>query len=164
MGRCEAPKCTRRVPSHVKDYQRKQLLERIEREGATVGASIPEEITIQGESIRLQEFIFETRRRETVPEAERSRVEQAKKNLRRERLERKQRIESDEISFEEGEGLAASIVGIDRALNELENLGTVDLEAQERAHKMADQQRWLEFLRKATGGFDTDTSRRSLGR
>lgn len=138
----------------MKEYQRKQLLERIEREGATVGATIPESITVQGEEVPLREFVVEIGRRETYPAAEKDRVERAKKNLRRERLQRKQRLETADISFDEGEAIAEAIIGIDRALNELENLGPVDLEAEERAEKTADQQRWMRFLKKALGQGD----------
>ncbi|WP_293031658.1 DUF5788 family protein, partial [Natronococcus sp.] len=77
----------------MQEYERKQLLERVEREGATVGADIPETITVQGEEIDLRTFVFEIKRRETVPPGERDRVEQAKRNLRRERVERLEAIE-----------------------------------------------------------------------
>jgi hypothetical protein len=142
----------------VKEFERKQLLERVEREGATVGADIPDRITVQGEEIELQQFVFEIRRRETVPRGERERVERAKKNLRRERLQRKQRIEDEDIAFEEGERLAESIIGIDRALNALEQLGTVDLEGEIEAQETADRKRWMKFLQKALGQTDEDSS------
>ena len=144
----------------MKEFERKQLLERIEREGATIGADIPEEITVQGEEIDLQEFVFEIRRRDTVPAGERERVERAKKNLRRERLQRKQRIEDEEldISYEEGQELAESIIGIDRALNALEQLGAVDVEGEAEAQRTADRKRWMKFLQKALGHADEDSS------
>jgi len=135
----------------VREFERKQLLERVERESATVGASIPEEIAVQGETVDLQEFVFEIRRRETVPSGERDRVERAKKNLRRERLQRKQRIEDGEVDFEEGERLVETIVGIDRALNALESLGPTDVEAEAQAKEAADRKRWMSFLKKALG-------------
>jgi len=135
----------------VKEFQRKQLLERVEREGATVGADIPERITVQGEEVDLQEFVFEIRRRETVPSGERERVEQAKKNLRRERLQRKQRLEEADITYEEGERLANAIIGIDRALNALEQLGPVDLEREAQRQEAADRKRWMKFLKQALG-------------
>lgn len=141
----------------IQEFERKQLLERIQREGATVGASIPDQISIQGEEIDLQEFVFEIRRRETIPKGERDRVERAKKNLRRERLQRKQRIEEGEITFEEGERLASAIIGIDRALNELESLGPVDIEREAQAQEAADKKRWMEFLRKALGHADEES-------
>lgn len=43
------------------------------------------------------------KRRDTVPPGERERVEQAKKNLRRERLQRKQRIEDEDSAESESE-------------------------------------------------------------
>ncbi|MFB6297866.1 MAG: DUF5788 family protein [Salinirussus sp.] len=141
----------------MKEFERKQLLERIEREGATVGASIPDEITVQGEVIDLQEFVFEIRRRETVPRGERERVERAKRNLRRERLQRKQRIEDGEISHEEGERLVEAVIGIDRALNALEQLGPVDVESEVRAEEAADRKRWMKFLRQALGHADENS-------
>jgi hypothetical protein len=135
----------------VKEYERKQLLERIGREGATVGVDIPESIEIQGEVIDLREFVFEIKRRDTVPSGERERVDQAKTNLRRERLARKQRIEDGDISREEGEQLARAVIGIDRALNALENLGPTNLEAEMEAQERADRKRWMQFLKKALG-------------
>jgi hypothetical protein len=139
----------------VREFERKQLLERIQREGATVGASIPDEVEVQGETVALQEFVFEIKKRETVPSGERERVERAKKNLRRERLQRKQRVEDDDISYEEGERLVESVVGIDRALNALEQLGPTNLEAEAEKKKAADRKRWMNFLQQALGRDDS---------
>ena len=144
----------------MKPYERKQLLERVDREGATVGADIPDRIDVQGEAIDLREFVFEIKRRETIPPGERERVDRAKKNLRRERLQRVQLIESGEITREEGEELAASVIGIDRALNALESLGPTDLEAEQRSQKTADTKRWMSFLKKALGKESDATKRR----
>jgi hypothetical protein len=138
----------------MKEYEREILLERIGRDGATVGADIPERIDVQGESIDLQEFVFEIKRRETVPSGERDRVERAKKNLRRERLERKQLIEDREVDFEEGEEVAGAIIGIDRALNALESLGPTDIETEQQRKEAADTKRWMNFLQQALGRDD----------
>ncbi|EMA42907.1 DUF5788 family protein [Halobiforma nitratireducens] len=144
----------------MQEYERKQLLERVEREGATVGADIPETIEVQGEEIDLRTFVFEIKRRETVPPGERDRVEQAKKNLRRERLERLERIEEGDIPREKGEDLARSIIGIDRALNALESLGSTDLEREQQAQQAQDRKRWMSFLKKALGRDDDQGKRR----
>ena len=137
----------------MKEYERKQLLARVEREGSTVGASIPERIDVQGETIDLQSFVFEIKRRDTIPAGERERVQQAKKNLRRERLQRKQRIENEwaDMSWAEGEELVEAIIGLDRALNALESLGPTDIEAEADAQDAADKKRWMNFLKKALG-------------
>ncbi|WP_263019373.1 DUF5788 family protein [Natronobiforma cellulositropha] len=144
----------------MKPYERKVLLERVGREGATVGADIPDRIEVQGEAIDLRTFVFEIKRRETVPAGERERVEQAKKNLRRERRERIERIEAGDITREEGEELASSVIGIDRALNALESLGPTDLEREQRVRETADTKRWMSFLQKALG---KDTSANARG-
>jgi len=134
------------------DIERERLLARLDREGATVGADIPEEIEVQGESVDLREFVFEIKRRETVPPGERDRVDEAKKNLRRERLQRRQRLEDDpDLTKAEGERLVEAIVGIERALNALENLGGSSIEAEAEAQERADTQRWLNFLDQALG-------------
>jgi hypothetical protein len=146
----------------VKEFERKQLLERVNREGATVGASIPDEIEVQGETVDLREFVFEIKRRDTVPPGERERVETAKRNLRRERLQRVQRIEDGDVTREEGEALVESVVGIDRALNALESLGPVDLEGEMERQEAADRKRWMKFLRQALG--HEESSGRSRGR
>lgn len=150
----EGAKTARAQALTVREFERKQLLERVERDGATVGASIPDQIDVQGEQLDLQEFVFEIKRRDTVPDGERDRVEQAKRNLRRERRERLERIEENEVSFEEGEAVVDSIVGIDRALNALEQLRPVDLEAEEQRQETADRKRWMNFLRQALGRSD----------
>jgi predicted Zn-dependent peptidase len=141
----------------VKEFERKGLLERIEREGATVGADIPETIEVQGEDVDLHQFVFEIKKRDTVPAGERERVERAKKNLRRERLQRKQRLEEADVTYEEGERLVEAIIGIDRALNALEQLGPTDLESEAQAQEAADRKRWMKFLRKALGHEDADS-------
>lgn len=147
----------------MKAYERKQLLERVEREAATVGADIPDEIDVQGETLDLQTFVFEIKRRDTIPEGERERVDEAKKNLRRERLQRYQRIENEaDLSYETGEHLARSIIGIDRALNALEQLRPVDLEGEAQRQETIDQKRWMNFLKKALGHDDAGGGRGSL--
>jgi hypothetical protein len=143
----------------MRSHERKQLLARIEREGATVGASIPETIDVQGERLALREFVFETRSRESVPASERDRVERAKRNLRRERLQRKQRLEDADIPRAEGERLVESIVGIDRALNALGDLGTTDIEREADAKDAADRKRWMSFLQQALGNEDSNARR-----
>ena len=151
-----------KVGKGMDEYERKLLIERIGREGATVGVSIPERVTVQGQEVDLHEFVFEIKRLETVPSGEREKVEEAKKNLRRERLQRKQRIERGEIDFEEGERLAESIVGIDRALEALESLGPSDIEGEAKRQEAMDQKRWMNFLKQVLGRDDTSSKRRGV--
>lgn len=145
----------------MREYQRKQLLERVNKEGATIGANIPDTIDVQGEEIELRQFVFEIKRRDTIPDGERERVEQAKRNLRRERIERLDKIEENEVSFEEGERLVESIIGIDRALDALQQLRPSDVEQEAQAQEKADQMRWMKFLKQALG---RDSGSKRMGR
>ena len=144
----------------MQEYQRKQLLERVNKESATIGADIPDRIEVQGEAIDLREFVFEIKRRDTVPEGERERVERAKRNLRRERLDRLERIEDNEVEFETGEELAASIIGIDRALEALDTLQPADVNTEAQRQEAMDRKRWMSFLKKALGRDDASGSKR----
>jgi hypothetical protein len=139
----------------VREFERKRLLERVNREAATVGVDIPDVVEVQDEEVELRDFVFEINRRETIPSGERDRVNRAKKNLRRERRERLDTIEAGEIPYERGEELADSIVGIDRALNALEQLRTVDLESETAKQTAADRKRWMNFLQQALGHEDS---------
>ncbi|WP_224269883.1 DUF5788 family protein [Haloprofundus salinisoli] len=139
----------------MKEFERKRLLERVNREGATVGVDIPDRIDVQGEEIDLRQFVFEIKRRDTIPSGERERVDQAKKNLRRERLQRFQKIENNEVSYEEGQRLVESIIGIDRALNALGSLRSTDLNQEAELQEAADKKRWMSFLRQALGRDDS---------
>ncbi|WP_181684836.1 DUF5788 family protein [Halorhabdus salina] len=144
-------------------YERKQLLERVEREGATVGAEIPETIEIDEVSLDLQAFVFETRQQDSIPSTHRERVEDVKTKLRRERVARKERLESAEISRETGEQLVESIIGIDRALHALDDLDSADLEQERAAAEMGDRKRWVRFLQQALGQDDTNDRRAQNG-
>lgn len=112
-----------------------------------MGKSIPEQITVQGDEVELREFVFETKRLDTVPERERERIERMKEQLKRERLQRRQRIENDDISYERGERLVAGIVGIDRALTALDSLEPTALEDETREARIDEEKRWMDFLR-----------------
>ena len=139
----------------VKEYQRKQLVERLDREGATVGIRIPETIEVQGSELGLREFVFDITRQDILSPSDEARVEEVKLGLRRERLERRRQIEEDPISHEEGDRLVESILGIDRALNVLTQLGDTDLEAEAAAKQAADQKRWVSFVKQALGSDST---------
>jgi hypothetical protein len=141
----------------VKEFERKQLVERIDRDGATVGVRIPDRVEVQGEEVELRDFVFEIKRRDTVPPGERDRVERAKRNLRRERRERRELIEAGEVSFAEGEEIADAIVGIDRALEALESLGSSSVEREAQAQEAADTKRWMSFLKQALGHEDVSS-------
>ncbi|MDR5656817.1 DUF5788 family protein [Halodesulfurarchaeum sp. HSR-GB] len=133
----------------MQDYERERLLERIDREGATVGASIPDTLEVAGEQIDLAAFVLDAR--SEGPEPSEEDVQSLIRELRAERKRRRAEIEAGEISRDRGERLAESILGIDRALTALESDADTDLEAETRRRERADQKRWRSFLDSVTG-------------
>jgi tRNA pseudouridine-54 N-methylase len=120
------------------ESQRRELLGRIRSPSGALGEDVPDRIEIQGATLDLKEFVFECKRLEAIPPEERERIEETKRALRRERLERKRRIEDGEITCEEGEELVRSIHGIDRAINALEGLDEPDIGEQLRRKELED--------------------------
>ncbi|MXR21864.1 DUF5788 family protein [Halobacterium bonnevillei] len=129
------------------DRERRQLLEKLRRPAGTVGREIPDELTVQGTTIDVKEFVFECKRLDAIPERERERVEAVKTELRRERLERKQRLEREDVTRQEGERLVESIHGIDRALNALEGLDAPSIGEELRQKQLEDARELLSLMR-----------------
>lgn len=129
---------------------RDKLLERINRQGATVGSRIPETITVGDSALPLREFVIETRKLEAIPEdaSELVRKTMTKLTDRREELER--RLKTDPLEREQAERIAAEIVGIDRAINALENLRRPSYGEDAARSQIDDYKRWLGFLESVT--------------
>lgn len=130
----------------MNERQRERLLDRIERPSRTIGEEIPEQLSVLGTTIDLKEFVFECNRLETIPEDEQDRIEEMKRDLRRERLARKHRIARDDISYEEGERIARSIHGIDRAVNALESIDSPGIDEELRQKRIEDAKELLALL------------------
>lgn len=131
----------------MNDRQRQRLLDKADRPSNTIGEEIPAELTVQGTTIDLREFVFECKRLDAIPESERDEIERMRTNLKRERLERKRRIEEDDISYEEGERIVETIHGIDRALTALEGIETPSYSEQLRRKKLEDARDVLALIR-----------------
>ena len=122
----------------MNERTRRRLLEKLRRPSGTVGGEIPDELTVQGETVDVKAFLFECERLDGIPESERERLESLKRSLQRERLRRKQRLEREDVSVQEGEAIVRRVRGIDRALNALEGLDSADIEEQLRRKQLAD--------------------------
>ena len=134
----------------IEPGEREELLEEITRKTATVGKQIPETIEIGGRPFELREFVMETKRQGRVPPDRRDEVQSVRARLKTERSRRKERLESEQITAAEGEELARSIVGIDRALNALKNLYETDLDDRSREEYVEGTRRWLSFVDQLT--------------
>jgi hypothetical protein len=126
---------------------RAALVERVNRQSATIGAKTPETITIEGTEIDLHEFLIETRNLPEIPPGTKDLVSTAKRRLTTEREDRVERLKTEEpLSEAAAETLAEEIIGLDRARNALDGVYRPDYG--EEAHNMTidDYKRWLGFV------------------
>jgi len=130
----------------MNDRERQQRLEQLRRPAGSVGREMPDELTVQGTTIDVTEFVFECKRLDAVPGSQRERLEEVETELRRERLERKQRLEREDLTLAEGEELVDSIHGIDRALNALDGLDEPDIGEALRRKKLEDARELLALM------------------
>lgn len=128
------------------EERRKELLERIQRGGATIGETIPESVEILGTEMDLKEFVWETKKQGVVPPDEHDRVREVRSNLTQERERLKVRLEEESLTQGEGEQLAETIVGLDRALAALQSLREPDFGTASRKQEIDDNRRWVNFL------------------
>lgn len=130
----------------MNDAEREKLLKRLNRQSATVGASIPETLTVDGNEIELKEFLIETRKIETLPPETSELVSRARQLFATEREKRVERLKNDQLTFEEAEQLADEIIGIDRARNALKTIRHPSFGDEASSATIDDHKRWLSFL------------------
>lgn len=130
----------------MNEEQRRELLRRINRQSATVGASIPDTITVGDDEVDLSEFLIETRKVDRIPPEAAEKLAEAKRALRDERAHRVERLETGSLDLDTAEELADTVVGIDRALNALENIRRPDFGEESHSALIEDHKKWLDFL------------------
>ena len=130
----------------IGDDHREALLDRVNSPSATVGATVPDEIDVDGTALDRSAFIVETRKVDTVPPALDRRVRAARESLRAERERRVDRLETDALDRETAEALADEVVGIDRALNALEGIRRPGFADEHHADTLESHDRWLAFV------------------
>ncbi|SFR43937.1 MULTISPECIES: DUF5788 family protein [Halorubrum] len=130
----------------IGDDAREALLDRVNSPSATVGASVPDEVEIHGETVDLSAFIVESRKVDAVPPALDRKVTAARESLRAERERRVERLETEDIDRETGETLVEEAIGIDRALNALEGIRRPGFADEHHADTLAGHERWLAFV------------------
>ncbi|QAU12480.1 hypothetical protein EKH57_06955 [Halorubrum sp. BOL3-1] len=130
----------------ITDAEREALLDRVNDQSATVGASVPDEIEIDGTAVDLSTFIVECRKVDAIPPAMERKVASTRAALRAERERRVERLEDDPIDRETAETLAEEVVGIDRALNALSTIRHPSFADEHHADALAGRERWLAFV------------------
>lgn len=133
------------------EADRRALLKRVSRQGATVGAKLPETVIVEGTEIDLDAFLIETRALERIPPEAAETLAEAKRVFRDAREERYERLKEAPLDEEEAESLATEIIGIDRALNALDTIRRPRYGDESQANHIEDYKRWLGFLESVQG-------------
>ncbi|NGM68693.1 hypothetical protein G6M89_06665 [Natronolimnobius sp. AArcel1] len=126
--------------------ERRNLLERANRQSATIGQELPETITVGDDELPLEEFLIETRKVDGIPDEAKPLLHETRKELTNERKRLVQRLESAPIDREEGDEIVEAIAGIDRAANALRSLRRGRFGSESRSATLEDHERWLEFV------------------
>ncbi len=126
--------------------QRRDFLERANRQSATIGQTLPETITVGDDDLPLEEFLIETRKVEGIPDDAKALVRETERELTGERARLVKRLETAPIDRDGGERIVETIVGIDRALNALRSLRRDGFAAETQSASLDDHKRWLEFM------------------
>ncbi|MFB6162676.1 MAG: DUF5788 family protein [Halococcoides sp.] len=129
----------------MRDQERRALLDRIDRESASVGATVPESIESDGESVPLAALVREA---DALDAERRTDLRTA---VRRTRSRLREAIAEDRVDRETARAYAERIAGLDRALAHLD---VDDIEATAAAAERADRQRWRSFVREVRGEDD----------
>lgn len=144
----------------MKAYERQALLERVERDSATVGASIPERLELEGRTVSLRDRILALQRADALGPAQESERDELLVALRRKRTELLDRLEHGDIDHSTGEALASAIIDIDRARAALRSAGDdVDIEEEIREQRVADAERWRSFIKQSRRGIERSLDR-----
>lgn len=144
----------------MKEYERQAILDRVDRDSATVGAAIPEEIVLDGESVVLRELVADLSTQSDLSESDREQVQALVIALRQKRAALVSRIEESIEDRETADRVADRIIGVNRALSVLAGIDeTETIEAAMQAQSVADTQRWISFVKEAKGGIERGLDR-----
>jgi len=136
----------------VNEHEREIRLERIDREGATVGASIPETITVDGTKHDLRAQVLDLAGEDPAESEVASKADELRIEVRGKRHDHVSRLEQEDISLETADQLVERIIGLDRALEVLRGVSDPsDIQAEIRRKERADAKRWRAFLERANG-------------
>ena len=142
----------------MEEFEKKELLEKIDHDSSFVGTEIPEKTVIEGEEFDLRNYVVKAKRRDGADD-----LTEVKKKLRRRRTDLHRKLsekDASETEYSRGKELVRKIKGIDRGLSSLEQVGRdKDLDSEEMAKEKADQMRWKSFVDKVKGE-DNDDRRR----
>jgi hypothetical protein len=131
--------------------ERENMLIKLDKEFAFAGATIPEEMEVEGERIRLKAFTFEvSKKRGRLSQAEMEEVDRVIALAIKRRREIVARLSREELTKAEARRLYEEARGLDRALDTLYAVSLPKQSVKEEANraKLEDGRRWLSLIRK----------------
>jgi len=131
--------------------ERENMLIKLDKEFAFAGATIPEEMEVEGERIRLKAFTFEvSKKRGRLSQAEMEEVDRVIALAIKRRREIVARLSREELTKVEARRLYEEARGLDRALDTLYAVSLPKQSVKEEANraKLEDGRRWLSLIRK----------------
>lgn len=128
------------------EEDRRKYIRRVSSQSSTVGARIPDSITVAGDELDLNEFLIETRKVDRIPPEAEAKITEAKRVLKAERRSRFEQLENDPIDEERAEQLVREINGLDRALNALNRIRRPTYAQESRSSRVQDYKKWLGFI------------------
>lgn len=120
--------------------KRQQLLAMLERDSLSIGSEIPE-IEVGDDDSSLKTYIH----KDECPDDD---VQAVVRELRSLRNKKKQTIEENSVSFEEGKTLVNEIAGIERALNVLSGTPEESIEEEAKKKEVIRERKWQNFIDK----------------
>lgn len=133
--------------------RRKEMLSRLNSQIYWVGKFIPKEWEIEGERVELRDLVFEYISKSEPSEQEVKAAFIFAKKLAQDVKEMERRLREDDMTVGEAEELLDSILGVQRAIDELrQRAGSAsDVKLKALLSDVADERRWRNFVRDLTG-------------
>lgn len=135
----------------ISKVERENMLIKLDKEFAFAGATIPAEVEVDGEHIKLRAFTFEvSKKRGRLTPLEVTEVDRVIALVRKRRREIVTRISREELTKAEAKELFEAALGLDRALDTLYAAPLPRPSVKEEANKakLEDGRRWLNLIRK----------------
>ncbi len=128
----------------ISNRERQELMRLMEDPATAVGIQIPGSIIWNGKEIKLRNEIWELTHDESEGERRKKELLEILNNLINEKIER---IRTGDITMEEGEHLVEECVGLERAVDDLQNRNR-DIEEDMKNREIKDHKRWLKFIKR----------------
>lgn len=147
----------KRSEEHLTEEERRQLLSALHCRLFWVGQRIPDYIEFEGKTYPLHTYVWELIQKDTLTEAEKSRIDKCIDIISAKEKEDEKKLEEKPLAKEEARALYHETAGLLRAIMDLKEIESGELKESSRLFKeqfaeqrVRDAKLWLEFIRKVT--------------